>query len=95
MQVGDWYTENFTGRLVEIRDISDGQITVVPIEDIGGGAGIPFFVTTQNLISNFSFAPATETIDDVLNDYAGYDYDQKFYRIAFVSLTCRIKRAAG
>lgn len=90
--IGDWYIQNETGQLYVVDGIDDG-VLIAPVEDVELSLGEPIAVAGGNLDKEYQFISPKETVDDILEEYADYDYDRKFYRIGFVGLACRIKRA--
>ena len=94
VNLGDWITNTLTGALYEVLEVTDLAALCAKIDEIFDPDQKQQVDIKANEISDhYVVNPADETITDIMGDFLAYDYNTKFYRVAYIAFARRIMRA--
>ena len=94
IKVGDWLTNSLNGSLYETVEVTDLAAKCAKIDEVfDPDLTRQVDIKANELSCHYVVNPSDETVDDVLMDFLTYDYNTKFYRVAYVAFARRIMRA--
>ena len=94
VNVGDWITNTQTGALYEVLEVTDLAARCAKIDEIfDPEKKQQVDIKANEITDHYKVNPSDETITDIMGDFLAYDYNTKFYRVAYIAFARRVMRA--